>query len=151
MKGSVVRYLVSEAVTDEHRKLRIGISLFDKLCREARGSAKGILLVPTTNNLDEGTSLEAFLLGYNSGDVVEDLRNGIDVLLPCGVPFSLRTTRTFDNINDKVIVLAVHANQNILSKIDESDNIKSVIVVSGIKRDVDQWKEQWSPKIAADF
>jgi hypothetical protein len=151
MKGSVVRYLVSEAITDENRKLRIGMSLFDKLCREARGSAKGILLVPTINNLDEGTSLESFLTRYNSGEIVEDLRNDIDVLLPCGVPFSLRTTRTFDNLSEKVIVLSVHANQNILSKIDESDNVKAVIVVSGIKSQVEQWKEQQSPKIATDY
>ncbi len=151
MKGSVVRYLVSEAITDENRKLRIGMSLFDKLCREARGSAKGILLVPTINNLEEGTSLESFLTGYNSGEIVEDLRNDIDVLLPCGMPFSLRTTRTFDNLNEKVIVLSVHANQNILGKIDESDNVKAVIVVSGIKSQVEQWKEQRSPKIATDY
>lgn len=151
MKGSVVRYLVSEAITDENRKLRIGMSLFDKLCREAKGSAKGILLVPTINNLDEGTSLESFLTSYNSGDIVEDLRNDIDVLLPCGVPFSLRTTRTFDNLNEKVIVLSVHANQTILSKIDESDNVKAVIVVSGTKSHVEQWKEQRRPKIATDY
>jgi hypothetical protein len=151
MKGSVVRYLVSEAITDENRKLRIGMSLFDKLCREARGSAKGILLVPTINNLEEGTSLESFLTGYNSGEIVEDLRNDIDVLLPCGMPFSLRTTRTFDNLKEKVIVLSVHANQNILGKIDESDNVKAVIVVSGIKSQVEQWKEQRSPKIATDY
>ena len=40
MKRSGDRYLVSEAITDESRKLRIGISLFDKLCREAKGSVK---------------------------------------------------------------------------------------------------------------
>jgi len=148
MKGSVVRYLVSEAITDENRKLRIGISLFDKLCREARGSVKGILLIPTISNLDDGTILESFLARYNSREIVEDLRNGIDVLLPCEVPFSLKTTRTFDNLNEKVIVLSVHANQNILGKIDESDNVKAVIVVSGIKSHVEQWKEKWSPKTA---
>jgi hypothetical protein len=151
MKRSVDRYLVSEAITDENRKLRIGISLFDRLCREAEGSVKGILLIPTISNLDDGTSLESFLAGYNSREIVEDLRNGIDVLLPCEVPFSLKTTRTFDNVNDHVVVLTVYANQNILSKIDESDNVKSVIVVSGIKSHVDQWKEKWSPKIATDY
>jgi hypothetical protein len=148
MKRSADRYLVSEAITDENGKLRIGISLFDRLCREAKGSVKGILLIPTISNLDDGTILESFLARYNSREIVEDLRNGIDVLLPCEVPFSLKTTRTFDNLNEKVIVLSVHANQNILGKIDESDNVKAVIVVSGIKSHVEQWKEKWSPKTA---
>jgi hypothetical protein len=151
MKRSVDRYLVSEAVTDESRKLRIGISLFDKLCREAKGSVKGILLIPTISNIDDGTSLESFLTGYNSREIVEDLRNGREVLLPCGVPFSLRTTRTFENFNDHIVVLTVHANQNILSKIDESDNIKAVVVASGIKNQVEQWKEQCKPKIVTDY
>lgn len=151
MKRSVDRYLVSEAVTDERRKLRIGISLFDKLCREAKGSVKGILLIPTISNIDDGTSLESFLTGYNSREIVEDLRNGREVLLPCGVPFSLRTTRTFENFNDHVVVLTVHANQNILSKIDESDNIKAVVVASGVKSQVEQWKEQCRPKIVTDY
>jgi|GEM_PF-5178561 len=151
MKSSVARYLVSETIADENRKLRIGMALFDQLCRKAGGNFKGVLLVPTVNNLDEGTSLEEFLSGYNNMQIVEDLRNGQDVVLPCGVPFSLKTTRTFDNIDEKVIVLAVHANQNILGKIDESDNVKSAIIASGIKRDIEQWKEQSSPKIVTDY
>jgi hypothetical protein len=145
------RYIVADKISDDYQKFRVGFSQFDKLCRNAERPVKAVLLVPTKHNIDDDTSLAAFLRRYNSREIVEDLRAGRDVILPCGTPFSLETTQSFGSSGDPVIVLAVYTSAGMLNKIDESHNIQSVIVVPGRASDVSEWKQQWDPYTVSEY
>jgi hypothetical protein len=145
------RYIVADKVTEDYQKFRVGFSLFDELCRNSNSPIKAVLLVPTKHNIDDDTSLASFLRRYNSREIVEDLRDGRDVILSCGVHFSLETTQSFGDSSDKMIVLAVNTSAGMLNKIDESHNIQSVIVVPGRAGDVAEWKQQWNPTAVSDF
>lgn len=151
MSKKMERYVVADKVTEDIKKLRVGFSLFDKLCRNTTNPIKAILLVPSKLNMDADSGLAAFLLRYNSREIIEDLRNGRDVILPCGVPFSLETTQSFDDSGNPIIVLAVNASSGMLAKIDESQNIQSVIVVPGGSGDLEEWVRQWSPTAVSDY
>jgi len=151
MSKKMERYVVSDKVTEDIKKLRVGFSLFDKLCRNSTNPVKAILLVPSKLNIDADSSLAVFLRRYNSREIIEDLRNGRDVILPCGVPFSLETTQSFDDSGAALIVLAVNASSGMLDKIDESRNIQAVIVVPKGSGDVAEWVEQSNATPVSDF
>ena len=151
MSRQAKRYIVADKVTEDYKKFRVGFSLFNKLCREASAPVKAVLMVPTKHNLEEETSLAEFLSSYNSRAIVEDLREGREVILPCGVPFSLETTGSFNDSGAPMIILAVYTSSGMLAKIDESQNVQAVIVVPGRAADVAQWKEEHNPKAVSDF
>jgi hypothetical protein len=145
------RYIVADKISEDYQKFRVGFSQFDKLCRNAESPVKAVLLVPTKHNIDDDTSLAAFLRRYNSREIVEDLRDGRDVILPCGTSFSLGTTQSFGESADRIIVLAIYTSAGMLNKIDESHKIQSVIVVPGKASDVAEWKQEWNPTAVSDF
>jgi hypothetical protein len=151
MSKRTERYIVDDRVTEDTKKFRVGFSLFNKLCRNSGNPVKAVLLVPAKHNIDDDSSLAAFLGRYNSREILEDLRQGRDVILPCGAPFSLQTTQSFSDSGDPLIVLAVYASSGMLTKIDESQNIQAVIVVPDDASDVEEWARQWSLTEVADF
>jgi hypothetical protein len=151
MSRQTERYIVADKISGDYQKFRVGFSLFDELCRNSNGPIKAVLLIPTKHNIDDDTSLASFLRRINSREILEDLRNGRDVILPCGIPFSLETTQSFSDSSDKIIVLAVYTSAGMLNKIDELHNIQSVIVVPGRAGDVAEWKQQWNPTAVSDF
>jgi hypothetical protein len=152
MSKQTKRYIVADKVTEDSQKFRVGFSLFNKLCRNAGTPVKAILLVPTKHYLDDDTSLADFLCSYNSRAIVEDLREGREVILPCGVPFSLETTLSFfSGSSETSIVLTVNTSAAMLAKIDESQNVQAVVVVPGKIGDVWQWKQEWNPIAVSDY
>jgi hypothetical protein len=151
MSKQTKRYIVADKISEDSQKFRVGFSLFNKLCRNAGNPIKAVLLAPTKQHLDDDTNLADFLCSYNSRAIVEDLREGRDVILPCGIPFSLESTHGFNDSGDPLIVLAVNASASMLAKIDESQNVQAVVVVPGKASDVAEWKQQWNPKAVSDF
>ena len=146
------RYIVADRVSEDYQKLRVGFSLFNKLCRNAVTPVKAVLLAPTKHSLDDETILADFLCSYNSRAIVEDLREGREVILPCGIPFSLETTQSFfSGSSETQIVLTVNTSAAMLAKIDESNNVQAVVVVPGKIGDVWQWKQEWNPIAVSDF
>jgi len=145
MSKQTKRYIVADKVVGDKQKFRVGFSLLNKLCRNASEPFKAVLLAPTKHNLDDDTSLTDFLCSYNSRAIVEDLREGREVILPCGIPFSLETTQSFSDSGEPLIVLAVNTSAGMLTKIDVSKNVKAVVVVPGRAGDVAEWKEEWNP------
>ena len=151
MSKKVERFVVADKVTGDINKLRVGFSLFDKLCRNSLNPVKAILLVPSRSNINADSSLAAFLRRYNSREIIEDLHEGRDVILPCGITFSLETTQSFDDSGAPLIVLAVNVSSGMLAKIDESQNIQAVIVVPNGTGDIGQWARQWNPIPVSGF
>jgi len=151
MSKQTKRYIVSDKVTEDSQKFRVGFSLFNKLCRNAGNPIKAVLLAPTKHNLDDDTILADFLCGYNSRAIVDDLREGREVILPCGIPFSLESTQGFNDSGAPLIVLAVNASAAMLAKVDESQNVQAVVVVPVRAGDVAQWKQEWNPIAVSDF
>ena len=151
MSKQTERYIVADSVTEDFKRFRIGFSLFDKLCRNSTNPVKAVLLIPAKDNIDDDSILAAFLRGYNNREIIEDLREGRDVILPCGVSFSLETTESFSDSGEPLIILAVDTSAGMLAKIDESKNLKAVVVVPGGAGDVVEWARQWSPAEVSDF
>jgi len=151
MSKQTKRYIVADKVVGDKQKFRVGFSLFNKLCRKASDPVKAILLAPTKHSLDDDTSLADFLCSYNRRSIVEDLRDGREVILPCGIPFSLETTQSFSDSGGPLIILAVYTSAGMLAKIDEAKNLQAVIVVPGRAGDVAQWKQEWKPIAVSDF
>jgi len=151
MSKQTKRYIVADKVVGDKQKFRVGFSLFNKLCRNASNPVKAVLLTPTKHSIDDDTVLTDFLCSYNSRAIVEDLREGREVILPCGVPFSLETTQSFSDSGEPVIVLAVNTSAGMLNKIDEAKNLQAVVVVPGRAGDVAEWEEEWNPKAVSDF
>ena len=151
MSKQTKRYIVADKVVGDKQKFRVGFSLLNKLCRNASNPVKAILLAPTKHSLDDDTALTDFLCSYNSRAIVEDLREDREVILPSGIPFTLETTQSFSDSGEPIIVLAVNASVAMLTKIDESKNVKAVVVVPGRAGDVAEWKQEWNPKAVSDF
>ncbi|MFA5375383.1 MAG: hypothetical protein WC455_06495 [Dehalococcoidia bacterium] len=151
MSKKTERYVVADRISDDYQKFRVGFSQFDKLCRNAENPVKAVLLLPTKHNIDDDTTLASFLRRNNTREIVEDLRVGRDVILPCGTPFSLETTQSFNDSGEPLIVLAVNTSAGMLTKIDEAKNLQSVIVVPGRASDVADWKRQWEPYSISEY
>jgi hypothetical protein len=151
MSKQTERYIVADNVTEDVKKFRVGFSMFDKLCRNSGNPVQAKLMVPTKDNIDDDSNLAAFLRRYNSRKIIDDLRGGRDVILPCGVPFSLATTQSFSDSGDPLIVLAVNVSSGMLTKIDESQNIQAVIVVPEDTSNVEEWARQWGPSAVSDY
>jgi hypothetical protein len=151
MSKQTKRYIVADKVAGDYQKFRVGFSLLNKLCRNASNPVKAVLLAPTKRSLDDDTSLTDFLCSYNSRAIVEDLREGREVILPSGIPFTLETTQSFSDSGEPLIVLAVNTSAAMLTRIDEAKNLQAVIVVPGRAGDVAEWKQQWNPTAVSDF
>jgi len=144
MGKQVERYLVPDNIS-EVDQIKLGLATLDRLCSQSVDTAEAVLLVPTKHQIQH-TSL-ASVLGPN---ISKTLHKGNEVSLPCDMNLRLETVQTFRGSYKPYFVLAVYASKKMLDKIDSAVNITAMIIVLGLKSDIEQWKRTWNPQVVGE-
>lgn len=132
------RYLVPAHGPD---KKKLGVALVASIEAAKKHNCEITVLVPTLRNA-ENTILEDVLGEKFVKNLVKGKRGQIE-----GVYINLKSLRTINPHQENGIILSLWGGKKALSKTNKAHDVKSVIALPWIPEDVEQWVEEWTPKV----
>lgn len=132
------RYLVPAYGPDQQQ---LGVAFLASIEAAKKHVCHITILIPTLKN-----AANTILKNILNERVLKQLVKGSDSQIE-GVNVKLKSIRTINPHQETGVILVLWGGKEALAEADNARSAKAVIVIPWIPEDMDQWIEEWDPKV----